>query len=196
MTTSTTTSPQTELDAVNLMLEGIFEAPINSLDVPGVSDGGIARRILIDTKREVLSKGWHFNKEKDVTLSVDAGSSKIPLPNNTLRVDANDVYESRDLTQRGLFLYDKTNKTLLFTTPARVDITYNFEWDDLPEHAKYFIAVRAARKFQDSVLGEGQGRYKANDEAAALLLLEDAEGDTGDHNILSDNYTVASILYR
>lgn len=192
---STTTAPQTELDAVNMMLRGIFEAPVNSLDVPGVSDAGIAKSILADTRREVLAKGWHFNKEKGMTLSPDSVSGMVPIPNNALRIDGSED-ETRDVSQRGLYLYDKTNHTLIFTSPVKVDVTFHFEWSEMPEHAKYYIAVRSARKFQDSVLGEGAGRYKQADEDSAKLLMEDAEGDDGDHNILLDNYTTYAILSR
>ncbi len=192
---ASTLAPMSELDAVNMMLESIFEAPINSIDVPGVSDAGIAKRTLADTRREVLARGWHFNSEKGVTLSVDSVTGKVPVPNSALRLDGADE-ETRDVTQRGGFLYDKTNHTLLFDTPVKADVIYHMEWSDIPEHAKFYIAVRSARKFQDSVLGEGQGRYKAADEASALALLEDAEGDTADYNILTDNSTGASILQR
>jgi hypothetical protein len=190
---ATPTSPQTELEAVNMMLKAIFEAPVNSLDVPGVSDAGIAKSILDETAREVLMRGWDFNTEEGVVLTPDSVTSKVPLPNNTVRADSSSS-ESIRATQRGGFLYDKTNKRYTFTAPIKCDLVYLFDWSELPEPAKWYIAVRAARKFQEATLGAEQGRYKKADEMDAKVLLEDAEGDTADYNILSDSYSVMDIL--
>lgn len=190
-----TVTPKTELEAVNDMLEAIWEAPVNSLESPVLDDVATAKRILDKTSREVQAKGWHFNTRINVTIPRDIITSKIPVPLNALRFDVSQD-DSRDVTQRGRFLYDRTNNTDVFTSDVKAEIVELLAWDDLPEFAKNYITVKAAMTFQETVLGAGQGRVKELEVMDALSTLKEAEGDTADHNILSDNYTAASILER
>ena len=78
----------TELEAVNIMLAAIAEAPINSLTGLLPVDAVTAQSTLTEFNKEVQSEGWSFNTETDVTLTRD-GSNQISLPSNVLRVDAN-----------------------------------------------------------------------------------------------------------
>jgi hypothetical protein len=64
--------------------------------------------------REVLLKGLANNTERNVVLTPDLTTGKIPLPANTLRVDAEDS-DGADVVQRGSYLYDRENHTFVFT---------------------------------------------------------------------------------
>lgn len=193
---TTSTQPLTELQAVNTMLAAVFEAPVNTLDSAGTEDVAIAQRMLGDKVREVLLKGIASNVETNVVLTPDANTKQIPLPNNVLRVDST-ASDGADVVQRGLRLYDRGNHTFLFDRAVRVEIYYLLEWSELPEHIKYPIAVLAARRFQNHVLGQnGKGGYDERDELDALALLSDADTDMEDSNMLTDSWSVSSILDR
>ena len=104
----------TELEAINIMLAAIAEAPINSLTGTLPVDAVTARSTLAEFNKEVQSEGWSFNTEIDVTLTRD-GSNQISLPANVLRVDANiHQHPTIDPIQRGLKLYDRHNNKYEF----------------------------------------------------------------------------------
>ena len=71
----------TELEAINIMLAAIAEAPINSLTGTLPVDAVTARSTLAEFNKEIQSEGWSFNTETDVTLTRD-GSNQISLPAN------------------------------------------------------------------------------------------------------------------
>lgn len=193
---STTTDPLTEIEAVNMMLAAIFEAPVNTLEPVGIDDVAIALRMLNGKVREVLLKGLATNSERQVTLTPDATTGKIPLPSNTLRVDP-ERDDGADAVQRGGFLYDRENHTFVFTRPVKVEIVYHLPWDDLPEHVKYPIVVCAARRFQKHTFSDSdKGGYDAQDEFDAKALLMEADTDTEDSNMMDDSWSVAAILQR
>ena len=81
-----TVAATTELEAINIMLAAIGEAPINSLTGTLPSDVRIAQDTLTEVNKEVQSEGWSFNTEIDVTLTRD-GSSQVSLSTDILRVD-------------------------------------------------------------------------------------------------------------
>lgn len=193
---TTGTAPQTELDAVNMMLEAIFEAPVNTLEVAGIQDVAIAQRTLSAQVREVCLKSLAYNFESEVTLPIDSLSGKIPLPLNVLRVSPT-KFSTDTFVQRGSFLYDPVNHTYLFPAPVKANITYHMEWLDLPEHVKYPVAVLAARRFQKKVLGDAdKGGFDKDDETNARALLFEADTDTEEENVFNDSWSVAAALQR
>ena len=64
-------SPTTKLEAVNTMLTSIGEQPIQNMnDLAGLSDASIAEQILDNVSRAIQSRGWIFNTDLDVQMSV------------------------------------------------------------------------------------------------------------------------------
>ena len=61
----------TQLQAVNTMLGYIGEAPVNSIsntaELPVSAANAVS--ILDETSKEVQSSGWHFNTEREITVS-------------------------------------------------------------------------------------------------------------------------------
>ena len=193
---ATGTTAQTELEAINMMLGAVFEAPVNTLEPAGIEDVAIARRDLANEVRAILLRGVAGNIEKDVTLSVDVATGRIPLPANCLRVDSMPG-DGSDVAQRGSYLYDRKNHTFTFTRAVKCEVYYHLEWVDLPEHIKHCAMVLAARKFQKTVLGSSdKGKYQATDETEARNILGEAEADIEDSNATTDNWSVYSILER
>ena len=187
-------SPTTELEAINTMLSTIGESPVNAVEDTGNVDVVIARQILQSVSREVQARGWHFNTEKNYTITPDS-EGYLVLPNTVLKVDT--VYPdcSKDVVVRGSRLYDRENHTYVFTDVFKVDMTILLTFDELPEVARNYVTIRASRIFQERVVGSDTlHAFNSQDEARAMVSLMEYEADTADLNILSGNYSVYRIL--
>ena len=186
-----------KLSAVNTMLSVIGEAPVNTLDASSqTADVAMAKSLLDEVSREVQSHGWHFNREYEVSLGPN-DSNNISIPINAARVDVEPAdSRNKDYIQRGDKLYNKTDSTFTINDAKKCTITYLLDWEDLPETARHYIMIRAARKFQDRVVGSGKHHdFTRGDEMAALMSLRSAEADAGDFSIF-DNYDVYRVIDR
>ncbi len=183
----------TKLEAVNVMLSTIGEAAVNSLS-SGLLDAETAETILNNVTRSVQSTGWSFNEEIDYTLSPDSDGI-LNLPANCVRVDlakSESKYRNAnfDYVQRGTKLYDKINHTYAINETVKVDMIITLDFDELPETARRFIAIRASRIFQERVVGsETLSRFSDDDENTAWLDLLHSESDVNDYNIFDDSGT-------
>ena len=196
----------TELEAVNIMLAAIAEAPINSLTGLLPVDAVTAQSTLTEFNKEVQSEGWSFNTETDVTLTRD-GSNQISLPSNVLRVDANiHQHPTIDPIQRGLKLYDRQNNKFEFDEDLICTVVYFRTFDEIPEQAKRYINIKAARVFVDRLVGDqGLRTYTKEDEIRARAILMETDLANADHNVLRgdpsltnvfDTYNPSSALIR
>lgn len=166
-------SPMSELDAVNMMLLSIGQAPVNTLEVAGIKDVSFARLMLHNTNRQVQSRGWWFNRELDYEL-VPASNKEIILPGTVLEVVSADP--SRDLIERDRKLYDRDRHTFEFDGPVRVNVVWFLPFDDIPQVARDFVAMRAARVFQSQIVGSQilyQFTKEMELEAGALMTQQD-----------------------
>ena len=187
-------SPTTELEAINTMLSTIGESPVNAVEDTGNVDVVIARQILQTASREVQARGWHFNTEKNYTITPDS-EGYLVLPNTVLKVDTVYPDSSKDVVVRGSKLYDRENHTYVFTDAVKVDMTVLLTFDELPEVARNYVTIRASRIFQERVVGSDTLQaFNSQDEARAAVSLMEYEADTADLNILSGNYSVYRIL--
>lgn len=191
------TTPSTELDAINEMLTTIGESPVSTVDDNGVVDAAIARQILTSVNRSVQSKGWHFNTERNYKISPSYPLKELVLSPDVLQIDTVREDFDKNLVQRGNRLYDVENHTYKFDEPVHVDMVVNLEFDVLPEAARYYISIRAARIFQERTLGSTTlSGFSERDEIMAKVALEEAVGETADANILTDSWAVARVLDR
>jgi len=182
----------TEIESVNQMLGHIGEAPINSLsDTAALPiSGSIALTTLREVAKEVQTEEWHFNTVTDHEISPD-GDDKIPLPAATLFADA--VDKTKDYVQRGLFLYNRKDRTYTFTTAVKVDLTEQLDWDDLPEPARRYITLRASRIFQGRIVGSRElEALIAVDEMQARARLQELDSQSSDRTIFDS----ADVYYR
>lgn len=195
---TTVLTPTSELEAINTILSVIGESPISSLsDISSVADAVTAQSILSEVSRQVQTKGWHFNTEKNFELSPDAFSKEIVMPSNALRVDPMGDDRETDAVQRGNRLYDRTKHTFQFSKSIKCDIVLLLPFDQLPQAARHYVTIKAARIFQSRTVGsEALYQFTALDEKDALLDLKRNEGITGDYNILTSNPTVFRSLIR
>lgn len=170
----------TELDAVNTMLSVIGESPVNSIQDTGLVDAVIAVQVLHETMRQVQEIGWSWNSDEAYQLvPTFPFPGEVYLPANTLSADPSDP--SKDYIQRGTKLYDKGNQTFLFSEPVKVDIVRLLEFDEIPQAARQYIMVRAARIFQDRVVGSATlSGFNEKDELRALIALRNREAEVAD----------------
>jgi hypothetical protein len=184
----------TELEAVNVMLSVIGEAPVNSLEGAATVDVIQAKTILSQVSREVQSVGWHFNTEREYPLLPDV-NGHIQLAANMVFVDA-DTEPDVDVAQRGNRLYDRKHHTFQFKQAIKAEVIYLLPFEELPQVARQFITVRAARIFQDRMVGsETLHGFTEDDERKALTDLKELEGDSGDYTIF-DHWDVGRTLWR
>lgn len=187
----------TELQAVNVMLGTIGESRINSLEASSaVAESAIARDLLQEVLVEVLSKGWHFNTEYDFPLSPDTQTKEIRLPSNCIECDTSPSPHV-DVAVRGNRLYNKKTHSYSFDSSLKVEMIVLLTFEELPQAAREYIKIRAARKFQKRFLGSDTlDGFTEEDERTAKALLEKYDARTADYNILSGSYDVARILNR
>jgi len=186
----------TKLSAINSMLIGIGEAPVNTLN-SGLQEAEIAAILLDNISREVQSLGWSFNTDLRYNLNRDSGNN-ISLPTNTLQVDSTKLKRqySSDIVLRNGKLYDRTKNTFEFDADVEVDIVFLFDFEEIPEVARRYITLRAGRKFQENILGSSEmTQLQWKDEQVALFALRDADSQMADFNIF-DNYDTFRALDR
>ena len=185
----------TELEAINIMLAAIGEAPINSLTDTLPVDARTAQNTLTEVNKEVQSEGWSFNTEIDVTLTRD-GSNQINLPTNVLRVDANiHQHPTIDPIQRGLKLYDRQNNKYEFDEDLICTVVYFRDFNEITEQARRYINIKAARIFVDRLIGDqGLRTYTQEDETRARAILTESDYANADHNLLRGDPSLTNIF--
>ena len=185
----------TELEAVNVMLAAIGEAPINSLTGTLPVDARIAQTTLNETNKDVQSEGWHFNTEIDVVLTRDA-SNQVALATNVLRVDPS-IYQhpSVDAVQIGSKLYDRKTHKYEFDEDLTSVVVYFRTFNEIPEPARRYVMIKAARIFVDRLVGdEGLRSYTQQDEIRARAILMETDASNADHNILRGDPSLTNVF--
>jgi hypothetical protein len=195
---ATVLTPTSELEAINTILSVIGESPISSLsDISSVADAVTAQSILSEVSRQVQTRGWHFNTEKNYELVPETVSKNIAVPTNCLRIDSDGDDRESDIVQRGNRLYNRATHSYTFTKPLKVDMVVLLPFTELPQAARQYITIKAARIFQSRTVGsEALYQFTAVDERDAMLDLKRNEGINGDYNILTSNPTVYRSLIR
>lgn len=98
-------TPTSELDAVNCILSGIGEAPINSLS-DTTNDVTVARHILMEVTKDIQLEGFQWNMEDNYPLTASMPSGEITLPPQAVRIQFREPSD-RELTLRGNKVYDR-----------------------------------------------------------------------------------------
>jgi hypothetical protein len=171
-------TPMSELEAVNLLLSAIGEAAVSSLETATTVEVTQAKNLLSNVNRAAQQKGWHFNTEWDVVLTRDS-DNRIPLSESILS-----VYQPGQLmTIRGrsgsMFAYDLDNNTFTWTKNLNNAVTITLlDFIDTPNTFRQYVTTRAARIFQEEIIGQVSAETvnrQEEAEAYADLLDDDAE---------------------
>ncbi|OJX54728.1 hypothetical protein [Devosia sp. 66-22] len=178
------TTPTTLLEAVNLCLANIGEPPVNSIEDSGVLFAVTALQTLSNVSREVQTRGWHWNEEVDYPIAPTYPEGFVEVPKNTLKVDSSGRDSAIDVVLRGSRLYDRQRRSYVFPRSVLVNLTLLLPFEELPEAARWYIAVRSARRFQASNVGSAElDSFTKLDEAQARVTLEDDQAQVADYNI-------------
>lgn len=183
--------PTTELQAVNLMLEAISQVPVASLSTEDTNpDAETAIKRLFESNREVQMRGWHFNQEMNHQID-PSPEGYIYVPSNCLMIRR--VYfsglggDEMDLVMRGNRLYDRYGEGFVVGRSVMVDMTVLLPFTDLPEAWRWYVAVRACRRFTVGKLHSGNAyQFTKIDETEAAVAAEQADAET-DQRTMRDN---------
>lgn len=175
----------TDLSAVNSILGAIGQAPINKLDFTNPEISYIFS-ILRDVNRDVQGEGWCFNTEEHYELNPD-GDQHIQVTSKMLRLDIHEdgILRNTNVVKRGGKLWDKANHTYKFSNKIYADVTWLFEFDELPSVFQRYITSRAAAK--------AAAQLVTSPQLTSLLQIEEQtnrascieyECNQGDHSFL------------
>jgi hypothetical protein len=127
----------------------------------------------------VQARGWRFNADEEYQLSKDS-NNEIHLPKNALRVNVSRRrHFGDDYVERGRKLYDRKEQTYNIDKDVYVDIVFFLDFEELPESARTYIAMRASREFVSDILPNEMGYQTVSQEetqAWAQLLRDHSLG--------------------
>ena len=183
MTTQLNTD--TELSAVNSILGSIGQSPITAINLTNLQNPEIAlvHNILMEVTKDVQNEGWHFNQEEHVSRAPDANGHFL-IPNNYLRFDVSDgLYDrTRDVVKRNGKLYDKVEHTDVFSDQLYFDITYLFDFEDIPSAIQRYIIARASVRAATQIVSNSDlVQLLQQEEAKTLATAKEYDCEQGDH---------------
>jgi len=189
----------TKLDAVNIVLNGIGETPVSSL-TSGLPDAEAAESKLDATIKEVLAKGWHQNLEQGIVMNRNK-DEEIIVPRQYLRVDTvgrdqnlNVVIRKQNGKRK---LFNLSTYSFKFEKDVMVDVIIEIAFDELNYELQNYIAMRAARKFQETSMGsQALDSFAVRQEQEAYTALLDSEAEGEDNNVLRESAHVVYITSR
>jgi Tail tubular protein len=169
------------LEAANICLAVIGEAPVNTLETQQVGEAAQAERTLLEYHKEGQTRGWSWNRERAVAFHADSGTGEILIPADVVkwapsRLDWNNRFQAR-----GSRIYDSQLRTYdIGQTVGSLDadIVSLLPWDDCPEVFNRWATIRAARVFSNRAVGNTttyQLTQADEDQAWADLLRVDTE---------------------
>jgi hypothetical protein len=170
--------PTTSLQAVNLILEAMGSRTVSSLTSPG-SDGETALRRLGEASVETQSEGWPWNTDEAYQIDPSV-TGEIVLPRNVLKVAKTyfDGIWDKKLVMRGIKAYDRKNHTFNIGISVKFDLTIALAYEDLPPAARWYVALRAARRAAvGKLVSPTIYQFTKADEDVARLRMEQESSD-------------------
>lgn len=147
MATTTPTTPQTLLEAVNQLLQAIRVSGVMSLNAADINQNAAdAKQALDNAAREIQLIGWEFNTEYGQKID-PALDGSVTLPSNTLKVRSARCTSGTRLTQRGSKLYNNRGKGYNIGETVEAELVVALSFEDLPEAFKRWVTALAARRF-------------------------------------------------
>lgn len=170
----------TKLEAINQMLTGIGERPINTLEGNLPSNAEIAITILDTVDREIQATGWAFNTDREYVLMRDT-DDEINLPSTTLRFDSNAYH---DVVIRGLRLWNRVDKSYKFDSTVEGIMIALIPFEDVPFPVANYIVKAAGHRFGKAVVGASEiYSFTAEDVQKAQADAVSHEADQADFSM-------------
>ena len=179
----------TKLDAVNIVLSNIGQSPVINL-ISGNPIVEMAELVVDEISRTIQAEGWVFNTEYSYPFNLNEDGELI-LPTNVLQLDL-PVLSPIFVQQRQGKLYDRTNHTYDLSPYAsngvlECDVTWLFDYEDIPEAIKNYLNIRAANVFAGRAVGSQEAvKFGQKEEVLARAGALDYETAQGDYSIFGD----------
>ena len=190
--TTTTTTLDTELSAVNSILVSIGQSPISQLDFtnPEVS---FVYNLLKESNQDVQSEGWTFNLEYHIKNSNKTSDNKFIIPSDVMRIDRDDSwYRTRDVVRRkdsdGIWkVYDRVNHTFEF--PDDDYFYYNYvrllNYEDIPAPFQRYVIYKACGRAAVQLVSNAElQKMMATFETQSRAACMEYECNQGDNNFM------------
>ena len=187
---TTPIATDTELSAVNSILGSIGQSPITELKnttgalISTNPEISFIYNLLVETTKDVLNEGWHFNTEEHIEIQPDANKN-ILIPTNMLRYDIHDgqMFRDRDVVKREGKLYNKVDHTFEFSSPVFVDATYLYDFEDVPSAFQRYIIAKASTRAATQLVGDvNLVKLLQTQEAQTRANVMEYDTQQGDHN--------------
>lgn len=174
-----------KLDAVNLILAARGDNPTAALGASASRSGVEAEDALAAESQKVQTEtAWNFNTDEDLRLTPN-DSGFIYLPENLHRFRLAARSGNLSVVERGGRLYDRANHTFVFSQDVYVDATFVLAYDDLPQPARWYIALRAAFQVGNQKMpGDPSLRPDANQVSMAKASLQSFDLGLGVSNLV------------
>jgi hypothetical protein len=150
-----TYAASTELDAVNQILSSVGQAPVTTLDLQN-PEVAIVLTTLREVNKQVQAEGWNYNVERGYEFTPDSTTKHIAYPTNVLQLDTTKQKHRDDfdpVRREGKF-YDRLKHTYEWDNPIEADVTWLFEFEDVPPAIQLYITARAARLAANKMVGD------------------------------------------
>jgi hypothetical protein len=162
----TISKDQSELRAVNQMLESIGQAPVTTLQQSN-PDVAIAYDTLMQVSRDVQAEGWTFNKEYEYSMALSADGT-VDVPDSMLQCMLSPSKEGnankravlrtqQTVTPTGSVvrkLYEIINHTFIWAEGPYCDIVWYQDYVTIPVPIQAYIIARAATMFAQRTTGD------------------------------------------
>ena len=179
-------SKTTKLTAVNRILSNIGQSPVTVLD-SGNPLVEMAELVLEEVTSAVQSEGWIYNIEYDYPFTPDA-KGEIVIPEDVISLDS----PARSTNQCFLIirngkLYDKANHSFVFDGTQKLDVTWLFDFEEIPEAFREYITIRAANVFAGRAVGSQEAvAFGQREEVIARATAIEYDTQQGDYNIFQN----------
>ncbi len=174
----------TKLQAVNTIISNIGQAPVTNLE-SGNPLVEMAEQILDEITIAVLAEGWEYNMERGYPFTPDS-NNQILIPDNVLSLDTKPGDGTQTVIRNGK-LYDRVAHTYEFTGQQKLDVTWLFDFEELPEAFKNYITIRAANVFAGRSVGSSEAvQFGQREETIARATLLEYDTQQANYTIFAD----------
>jgi len=214
------TAHMTEIDAVNMILASIGEAPVDTVTgIDEVDEAAEARRVLNERSRKIQMGEWNFNTRLGVNVTKTADNT-YEIAANVLEVQPSNPPRPGQYTDSssGEFSYgmnvawrrnsDNTKFILYNVVDDRedwpngpqtitVDVKEYLEFEHCPPPVQWYVAVDAAHTFQKGSFGSLTiHKFTSEDLEEALVIATNFDEKVGDNNLFDHNPHMQSVAMR
>lgn len=169
---------------MNAVLRAAGETPVASITDESGVDVVQADATLAEVEREVQSIGWSWNQRR-IEYSPDADDN-IRIPVNIIRVDGG---RGKAYTVRDGLLFDMAeteDPPNEFDDDVTLTVTELLEWENLPQAARQYIMIRAARRYVDQTVSDPTlSTVTERDERQAWQMLRKDEMQRANATVFS-----------